>query len=198
MVTQSDPAGDATHVTSTVGVPVPHTELRIVGTDGRIASCGEVGEVCVRSPLTMLGYWDMPGATSDVFDADGFLHTGDLGSIDDDGVVRIHGRAREVIIRGGENVYPIEVEDVLLRHLAVAAVAVVAAPSERWGEEVAAVVKLVAPGAATADELMHHTAKALAHFKVPRHWRFIDAFPMTASGKIRKVELPAFDEHTRS
>ena len=191
MVTQSDPAGDAAHVATTVGVPVPHTELRIVGSDGRIAPRGEVGEVCVRSPLTMLGYWDMPEATSEVFDDEGFLHTGDLGSIDDHGVVRIHGRAREVIIRGGENVYPFEVEDVLLRHPAVSAAAVIAAPSERWGEEVAAVVQLTKPDAATPDELMAHAAKTLAHFKVPRHWRFVDAFPMTASGKIRKVDLPA-------
>jgi fatty-acyl-CoA synthase len=191
MITNSDPAMDAIGVATTVGVPAPHTELRIVADDGKIVARGAVGEVCVRSPLTMSGYYDMPDATRQVFDADGFLHTGDLGSIDAGGVVRIHGRAREVIIRGGENVYPIEVEDVLLRHPAVDAVAVLALPSERWGEEVAAVVRLSRAGAATAEQLTEHAARSLAHFKVPRHWRFVEALPTTASGKIRKVELPA-------
>ncbi|MBL7520714.1 acyl--CoA ligase [Frankia sp. CNm7] len=189
MITQSDPAGDALHVATTVGVTVPHTDLRIVDPDGHVVGRGEVGEVCVRSPLTMIGYWDMPDATDQVLDVDGFLHTGDLGSLDDQGVLRIHGRAREVIIRGGENVYPIEVEDFLLRHPAVDAVAVLAAPSERWGEDVAAVVRLSAPGAATAGDLTAFAATGLAHFKVPRHWRFVETFPLTASGKIRKTEL---------
>jgi fatty-acyl-CoA synthase len=198
MVTQSDPAGDAVHVATTVGVAVPHTELRIVDGDGRIVGRGEIGEVRVRSPLAMNGYWDMPAATAEVLDADGFLRTGDLGSLDEDGVARIHGRAREVIIRGGENVYPVEVEDVILRHRAVEAVAVVAAPSDRWGEEVAAVVRLTAPGTATPEELAEHAATGLAHFKVPRHWRFVEEFPLTASGKIRKVELRALFSASRT
>jgi fatty-acyl-CoA synthase len=189
MITQSDPDGDATHVATTVGLPVPHTELRIVGSDGRVVGRGEVGEVCVRSPLVMSGYWGMPEATSAVFDRDGYLHTGDLGSIDDHDVVRIQGRARDVIIRGGENIYPIEVEDVLMRHPAVDAAAVVGAPSFRWGEEVAAVIKLSAPEAATAPELSAHAAKSLAHFKIPRHWRFVTELPLTSTGKIRKVDL---------
>jgi fatty-acyl-CoA synthase len=131
----------------------------------------------------------MPDETAQTIDADGFLHTGDLGSLDDRGLLRIQGRVREMIIRGGENIYPIEVEDVLLRHPSVEAVAVIGTPSERWGEEVAAVVRL-APGAtATPDQLEAHAGAALAHFKVPRQWRFVEAFPLTASGKIRKVEL---------
>lgn len=189
MVTQSDHDGDAHHVATTVGLAVPHTELRIVDATGTTVARGEVGEVCVRSPLAMSGYWNMPEATAAAFDADGFLHTGDLGSIDDHDVVRIHGRSRELIIRGGENIYPIEVEDVLLRHPAVDAVAVLGRPSERWGEEVAAVVKLVEGGAATGDELAAHAAASIAHFKVPQLWCFVDEMPMTASGKIRKVEL---------
>lgn len=191
MVTQSDPTGDSQHVATTVGMPVPHTELRILAPDGHIVVRGEVGEVCVRSPLTMTGYWDRPEATAEVFDADGFLHTGDLGSIDADGVVRIHGRARELIIRGGENIYPGEIEDVLMGHPAVAAAAVLATPSQRWGEEVAAVVKPAASGAVTADELQAYARKRLAHFKIPRRWRFVDDLPLTASGKVRKVDLPA-------
>ena len=189
MITSTLPAADPVAVATTVGVPVPHTELRIIREDGTVADRGEVGEVIVRTPLTMTGYWDMPEATAEVLDADGVLHTGDLGSVDDDGVVRIHGRAREVIIRGGENIYPIEVEDVLLRHPAVDSAAVLATPSDRWGEEVAAVVKVAAGQTLDADALEEHAGRSLAHFKVPRHWRFVDEMPLTASGKIRKVAL---------
>ncbi|ONH50404.1 AMP-dependent synthetase [Frankia sp. CcI49] len=189
IVTQSDPAGDADHVATTVGVTIPHTDLRIVDGGGQVVGRGEIGEVRVRSPLTMIGYWDMPKATDEVFDADGFLRTGDVGSLDDAGVVRIHGRTREVIIRGGENIYPIEVEDALLRHPAVDSVAVLAVPSDRWGEEVAAVVRLTTPGAVTAEELAEFAAEGIAHFKVPRRWRFVEEFPLTASGKVRKLEL---------
>ncbi len=190
MVTQSDLAGDAEHVATTVGVPVPHTELRIVDPGGQVVSRGAIGEVCVRSPLTMAGYWNQPDASAEVFDSDGFLHTGDLGSIDDIGVLRIHGRSREVIIRGGENIYPAEIEEVIIDHRAVDIVAVVATPSPRWGEEVAAVVKLRTHEHATAEELEAFAAERLAHFKIPRHWRFVDDLPLTASGKVRKVELP--------
>jgi fatty-acyl-CoA synthase len=190
MITSTTPETDAESVATTVGVPSPNTALKIVGEDGGVLARGEIGEVCVRSPLTMIGYWDSPDATAGAFDDDGYLRTGDLGSIDVDGVVRIHGRAREVIIRGGENIYPIEVEDVLVRHPLVAAVAVIGLPSERWGEEVGAVVQL-APGALVeGSALEEHAAGGLARFKVPRHWRFVEAFPMTAAGKIRKVELP--------
>jgi acyl-CoA synthetase (AMP-forming)/AMP-acid ligase II len=195
MITQSDPDGDADHIATTVGVAVPHTEIRIVDGSGDVVGRNEIGEIVVRSPLTMTGYWNSPEATADAFDAEGFLRTGDLASIDDEGVVRIHGRARELIIRGGENIYPAEVEDALLRDPAVAAAAVISLPSERWGEEVAAVVSLQPDHDATPDDLMAHASRLVAHFKVPRHWRIVWEFPMTASGKIRKVELPAlFDE----
>ncbi len=191
MITSTLPDADAASVAATVGVAVPQTELRLLDREGHEVRSGEVGEVCVRSPLTMSGYYDLPEATAEVFDADGFLHTGDLGSIDDAQVVRIHGRSREVIIRGGENVYPIEVEDALLRCPAVEAAAVLAVPSQRWGEEVGAVVKLAASSNASSQEIEEYAARSLAHFKVPRHWRFVEQFPLTASGKIRKVELSA-------
>jgi fatty-acyl-CoA synthase len=190
MITSTTPTTSAEAVATTVGIPSQNTALKIVDKQGHVVGLGEIGELCVRSPLTMIGYWEDPAATAAAFDPEGYLRTGDLGSVDADGVVRIHGRAREVIIRGGENIYPIEVEDVLLRHPAVAAIAVIAVPNERWGEEVAAVVQL-APGAdAEHEALTAHAAASLAHFKVPRHWRFVDAFPTTAAGKIRKVELP--------
>lgn len=190
MVTQSDPARDAQHVASTVGIPVPHTEIRVVDTQGSVVPRGQVGELCVRSPLTMLGYWNMPEATAAAFDADQYLRTGDLASIDSDGVVRIQGRRREVIIRGGENIYPAEIEHVLQRHPAVDAVAVIGVPDRRWGQIVGAVVKLAAPGAATVAELDDCVREHVAYFKVPQQWRFVQHMPMTASGKIRKVELP--------
>lgn len=190
MITQTGVSADPVQVATTVGTPVPHTEIRICDdTTGNIVRRNQIGEVCVRSPLTMLGYWDLPQATSEVFDGQGFLRTGDLGSIDSDGVVRIHGRAREVIIRGGENIYPAEIENVMLRHPAVAAIAVVGTPSVRWGEEVAAVVQTATE--VTVDELETHARASLAHFKIPRHWRFVEDLPLTASGKVRKFELPA-------
>ena len=126
-----------------------------------------------------------------VFDADGFLHTGDLGSLDADGYCRLQGRARELIIRGGENIYPAEVELALARHPAVGQAAVIGVDHLRLGQEVAAVIKLKDPAGATAEELRAFAAEQVAHFKVPRHWAFVEALPMTASGKVRKVGLEA-------
>jgi fatty-acyl-CoA synthase len=190
MVTQSDPCGDTEHVCTTAGVVVPHTELRILDNAGNTVGRGVVGEVCVRSPLVMDGYWHMSDATSDVIDGQGFLHTGDLGSLDAAGVLRIHGRAREVIIRGGENIYPSEIENALQQHPAVDAIAVIAVPSPKWGQEVAAVVKLSEGHAPpVVDELTEFVGRSVAYFKVPRHWRFVDEMPLTSSGKIRKHQL---------
>jgi fatty-acyl-CoA synthase len=181
---------DLSTLTETVGRPLPHVELKIIDrATGRTAALGEVGEVCIRGPMTMDRYWGDPAATAETIDAEGFLHTGDLGAMAADGVCRIHGRAREVIIRGGENIYPAEVEDALLRNPAVALAAVVGVEDERWGQRVGAVVKLKPGAAADPAALEAHAAGWVAHFKVPRDWRFVDALPMTASGKIRKVEL---------
>ncbi|MCZ8377342.1 class I adenylate-forming enzyme family protein [Mycobacterium sp. CPCC 205372] len=191
MITQSDPAGDAAHVCTTAGVVVPHTELRILDRYGTVLGSGEVGEVCVRSPLVMDGYWQMPEATAEVIDAEGLLHTGDLGSLDAAGVLRIHGRVREVIIRGGENVYPSEVENVLHKHPGVDAVAVLGVPDQRWGQEVAAVVKTATTPPPSVTDLIEHARRSVSHFKVPRHWRFVDDMPLTSSGKIRKNDLSA-------
>ena len=143
----------------------------------------------MRGPVVMDGYYRMPEATAATIDADGFLHTGDLASLDTDGYIRIHGRARDVIIRGGENIYPAEVEDCLLEHPDVYAAAVVAVPDAYWGQIVGAAVQLRADAAATAAELEAHAASRLAHFKVPRRWRLVESFPLTPSGKIRKVEV---------
>ena len=176
-------------ICETVGRATPHAEVRIVDRAGSTLRFGETGEICVRGPMVMDCYWDNPEATAATIDADGFLHTGDLGAMDASGVVRIRGRLREVIIRGGENIYPIEIEDALLSHPAVAMAAVVGVEHERLGQEVGAVIQLRPGAVAGEEELEAHVGARIARFKVPRHWRYVEAMPLTVSGKIRKVEL---------
>jgi acyl-CoA synthetase (AMP-forming)/AMP-acid ligase II len=156
---------------------------------GATCKVGEVGEICARSPMILNGYFRQPEATAKAIDKDGFLHTGDLGWIDAEGYLRISGRAREVIIRGGENIYPAEIEEYLLEHPDIAALAVVPVADERWGQTVAAAVKLRDGAALDPEALETFAAKGLAHFKIPRSWLAVNSFPMTASGKIRKVEV---------
>jgi fatty-acyl-CoA synthase len=140
----------------------------------------------------MHGYFEMPEETARAIDAEGWLHSGDLCSMDERGYVRVHGRLKDMIIRGGENIYPKEIEDVLHTHPAVAEVAVIGVPDREWGEQVAAFIR-TAPGAARPDqrELHELVREHLAPYKTPRHWRFVDEFPLNASGKILKTELRA-------
>lgn len=191
MISSCVPADPTARLADTAGRPMPHIEMKICDPrTGQTLRLGETGEICVRGPVVMDGYFRMPEATAATIDAEGFLHTGDLGSLDADGYVRIGGRAREVIIRGGENIYPAEVEDALLSHPAVSAAAVVGAPDERWGQVVCAAVKLKADAPAPSNQALEdHVAGRLAHFKVPRRWLFVDAFPLTPSAKIRKVDV---------
>ncbi|ABW12107.1 AMP-dependent synthetase and ligase [Parafrankia sp. EAN1pec] len=190
LITSTDADDDAMTIAMTVGRPVPHTTVKIVHVgSGEVVPVGTIGEVCVRSPVMMDGYVAMPAATADVLDPEGFLHTGDLGSMDTAGVITIHGRAREVIIRKGENIYPIEVEDALLRHQAVAAAAVLGVLDERDGQTVAAAVQLAPGSTATAEELEAFVATRIAHYKVPRIWCLVEHLPLTASGKVRKLDL---------
>lgn len=193
MITSSAPGDPSRLLAETVGRVAPHVELKIVDpASGRTLARGETGAVLVRGPVAMDGYYRMEDATAATIDADGFLHTGDLGALDAQGFLRIQGRARDVIIRGGENIYPAEVEDALLAHPAVASIAVVGVPDDRWGQQVGAAV-LLRPGAqVSTDTLEAHAATRLAHFKVPKIWKFVTAFPMTASAKIRKVEVEAW------
>ncbi|MCB2048018.1 MAG: acyl--CoA ligase [Novosphingobium sp.] len=179
----------------TIGRPSPHTEVMIADSEtGQPVPLGQVGEICACSPGNMMRYWGNPEATAATIRPDLFLRTGDLGSMDEQGYVRFAGRLREVIIRGGENIYPAEVEDALLSHPGIALAAVVKVPHERLGHEVGAVVTL-APGAqADVAAFEEHAASQIAHFKVPRHWRVLDEMPLTVSGKIRKVELEALFE----
>ncbi|MCF2525126.1 AMP-binding protein [Bradyrhizobium sp. G127] len=173
---------------ATVGRPMPQTEVRIVDPQsGDTSPLETIGEICARGYGVMRDYFDNPGATAGAIDADGWLHTGDLGSMDKYGYCRVQGRLKDLIIRGGENIYPREVEDVLFTHPAVATVAVIGVPDREWGEIVVAFVQTKA----TADEaaLTAFCRERLASYKVPRIWRFVAQFPQTASGKIQKFVL---------
>jgi len=190
MISKTSPSDPVEMVVRSVGRPAPQNDVKVVDiATGKTVGIGEVGEICARSPTQMHGYFNMPEATAQTIDAEGWLHTGDLGSFDAEGYLYVRGRARETIIRGGENIYPIEVETVLMQHPAVGAVAAVGVPDPKWGHQVGAAIILREGMTATAEELDAFVRERLAHFKAPRHWLFMDAFPMTASGKVRKVEL---------
>jgi fatty-acyl-CoA synthase len=189
---QTSPTDDDLTRAETIGRPNPRREVRIVRPDGATADLGEPGELWMRSPLTMDRYVGVESEVSaQTLDSDGWLHTGDLCSIDKHGVLRIHGRLRDVIIRGGENIYPAEVEAVLLQHAAIADVAVIGFPDERWGEVPVACYRATAPAVDHAD-LERFARERLASFKVPRRWVAVDALPLTASGKVKKFELKAW------
>ena len=174
----------------TLGRALPRTEVRIADpTTGVTVAPGVAGEICTRGYLVMRGYLDDPDATRAVIDEDGWLHTGDLGSMDERGYCRIEGRLKEMIIRGGENIYPGEIETVIFSHPQVAEVAVVGVDDRFWGEEVAAVVRPVSGDVPSEADLVELCRRRLAPFKVPSRWVFVDSFPLTASGKIQKHVL---------
>jgi acyl-CoA synthetase (AMP-forming)/AMP-acid ligase II len=173
----------------TVGRPFEGTDIRILDLDGTILPEESLGELAVRGPSVMKGYYRQPGETANAFDADGYFLTGDLGMVDEDGYVHIVGRRKELIIRGGSNVYPREVEDRLQAHPAVLEAAVVGVPDDVLGERVCACIVPVEGAIVTGDEIKGWCRGALADYKVPDLVRFFDAFPLTGSGKIRRVEL---------
>jgi fatty-acyl-CoA synthase len=174
----------------TIGRPMPQTEVKIVDpVTGEIVAPGVVGELCARGYMVMHGYFENAAATAEAIDADSWYHTGDLASMDERGYCRIEGRLKDMIIRGGENIYPREIEDVLFAHPGVAEVAVVGIPDDKWGEQVAAFVRLTGDEAPTAAELSVYVRERLAAYKVPRSWVFVDAFPLTGSGKVQKFVL---------
>jgi fatty-acyl-CoA synthase len=156
---------------------------------GEAVPAGTVGEILARGYNVMKGYFDNPQATSKAIDAEGWLHTGDLGSADERGYFRIEGRLKEMIIRGGENIYPREIEQVLYTHPAVGDAAVVGVPDDHWGEQVAAFIQPAPGRTATQEELAVYCREHLAAHKVPRQWVFTNAFPLTASGKVQKFLL---------
>jgi fatty-acyl-CoA synthase len=184
--TPDDPPGKQV---ATVGRPLPEVEIRIIDVDGSVLPVESVGEVAVRGPGVMRGYYRQPGETAQVFTADGFFLTGDLGMVDEEGFVHLIGRRKEMIIRGGFNVYPREVEDRLHAHPAVLDVAVVGLPDEILGEVACACIVPVEGAIVTGEEIRDFCREVLADYKVPDLVRFLDSFPLTGSGKVRRVEL---------
>ena len=172
------------------GKPLPWVEIRVVDAEGHDVPTGQVGEIITRSAANMLGYWKRPEETARTI-RDGWLYTGDAGYLDAEGYVFIHDRVKDMIISGGENVYPAEVESALSEHPAIAEVAVIGVPDEKWGEAVKAVIVLRPGAALTQDELIAWARTRIAGFKTPRSVDFADTLPRNASGKLLKRELRA-------
>jgi len=173
----------------TVGRVHPHVEIKIVDGDGRVVPPGTPGELCTRGYSVMLGYWDDPEKTAESIDRAGWMHTGDLATIDGEGYCNIVGRIKDMVIRGGENVYPREVEEFLFRHPGIEAVQVVGVPDAKYGEELCAWVKLKPGASATTEEIQTFCKGQIAHYKIPRYVRFVDGFPMTITGKVQKFVM---------
>jgi fatty-acyl-CoA synthase len=166
-------------------------EVSIIDVDGRhVTEPGVVGEICARGPIIMLGYYEDPAATAEAIDADGWLHTGDGGYRDADAFYYISDRIKDMVISGGENIYPAEIESILYDHPAIAEAAVIGLPDEQWGESVCAVIAL-SPGveAPTLQELRDFTGKRLARYKLPKRLEILPALPRNPTGKVLKVQL---------
>jgi fatty-acyl-CoA synthase len=188
--TQTGADDDLEHRTGTVGRVHPHLEIKIVDPDdGAIVERGEPGELCTRGYSVMLGYWEEPDKTADAIDRAGWMHTGDLATMDEDGYVRIVGRSKDMVIRGGENVYPREIEEFLYTHPDVADVQVVGVPDQRYGEEIAAFVVARAGANLDPEQVRDFCRGKIAHYKVPRYVLVVDEFPMTVTGKVQKFKL---------
>ncbi len=174
---------------STVGRTQPHLETKIISPDGQVVPRGEIGELCTRGYSVMLGYWNNEEATSSAIDSAGWMHTGDLATMDDDGYVAIVGRNKDMVIRGGENIYPREIEEFLYTHPAISDVQVTGVPDKKFGEELIAWVILKDGEELSEEEVKAYCKGKISHFKVPRYIRFTDAFPMTVTGKIQKFRM---------
>ena len=175
---------------STVGTVQDHTEIKIVNPEtGAVVPRNTGGELCTRAYSVMLGYWNNEKATADAIDAARWMHTGDLATMDDAGYINIVGRIKDMILRGGENIYPREVEEFLYTHPAIQDVQVIGVPSEKYGEEVMAWVKLKEGKNVSSDDLQAFCFNQIARYKTPKYWKFVQGFPMTVTGKIRKVEM---------
>jgi fatty-acyl-CoA synthase len=188
--TQTRLDDDITRRTSTVGIVHPHVEIKIVDPgSGDTVPPGIPGEFCTRGYSVMIGYWNDPQKTAEAIDADGWMHTGDLAAMDEDGYVNVVGRVKDMVIRGGENVYPREIEEFLFTHPDVADAQVIGVPDSKYGEELCAWIRLREGADATGEAIRDYCRGKLAHFKIPRYVQFVDEFPMTVTGKIRKVEM---------
>jgi fatty-acyl-CoA synthase len=191
MQTRTDDSVEAR--VSTVGKVHPHLEAKIIDSaTGALLPRGQIGEFCARGYSVMLGYWDEPEKTANVLDFDGWMHTGDLGVMDASGYVNITGRITDLVLRGGENIYPREIEEFLLTHPDILDVQVIGVPDERYGEELMAWIRMK-PDAAPLDTtaVRSFSSGKLAHYKIPRYVHLVDEFPMTVTGKVRKVEMRA-------
>jgi fatty-acyl-CoA synthase len=175
----------------TVGRAGPHLDIKVVDpVSGDTAQRGEVGEFCTRGYSVMTGYWDQPDKTSDAIDAEGWMHTGDLAVMDDDGYVQITGRIKDMVIRGGENIYPREIEEFLYTHPDILDAQVIGVPDEKYGEELMAWIRLREGGTDfTVDDLRAFADGKIARHKIPRYVHVVDEFPMTVTGKVRKVQM---------
>jgi fatty-acyl-CoA synthase len=178
------------HRCGTVGEVMPHTEIKIVDpATGRTQPRGEPGEFLARGYAVMRGYWNEPERTAEAIDARRWMHTGDLATMDEDGYVRIVGRIKDMIIRGGENIYPREIEEFLYTHAEIADVQVIGVPDERYGEELLALVIVREGGVLTEDGVRDFCRDRIAHFKIPRYVKFVESFPMTVTGKVQKFKM---------
>ena len=175
---------------ATVGLPLPHSEVKLINpATGNLVPCGERGELCCRGYQVMAGYYKMEDATNAAIDSEGWLHTGDLATMNAQGYLNIVGRLKEMVIRGGENIFPREIEEFLVRHPKVADVYVVGVPDAFFGEELLAVVRLREGAAVTEQELRAFCKGKMSQQTIPRYFQFVDAYPMTASGKVQKFVL---------
>jgi long-chain acyl-CoA synthetase len=186
-----DPDGPHRNRLRAIGVPVPGMDVRIADPGGEDRGVGEVGEIWIRGPMVMKGYWNMPEATAEAIRPDGWLRSGDAGFRDADGYLYVHDRVKDMIVSGGENVYPAEVENVMMSHPGVADVAVIGVPDERWGETPKAVVVRAEGSDVTEPELLAYCRERLAGFKCPRSVDWVDALPRNPSGKVLKKDLRA-------
>lgn len=187
--TQTAHDDDLERRTTTVGRTQPNLETKIIDEEGKILPRGQVGELCTRGYSVMLGYWNNPDATKEAIDEARWMHSGDLAVMDDEGYVQIVGRNKDMIIRGGENIYPREIEEYLYTHERVAEVQVVGVPCKKFGEEIVAWVQLHPGDRVSAEELREYCKGQIAHFKIPKFIKFVDEFPMTISGKIQKFKM---------
>ncbi|WP_422777477.1 AMP-binding protein [Pseudomonas mediterranea] len=186
---QTGPSDELELRVTTVGRTQPQLESKIVDEAGDIVPHGTIGELCTRGYSVMLGYWNNPKGTAEAIDGDGWMHTGDLATMDEQGYVRIVGRNKDMIIRGGENIYPRELEEFFFTHPAVADVQVIGIPCSRYGEEIVAWIKFHPGHSVTEQELQAWCKTRIAHFKTPRHFKFVEEFPMTVTGKIQKFRM---------
>jgi len=178
------------HRIETVGMNLPHQEVKVVDVDSKQTQPhGEIGEICFRGYHIMQGYYGDEEATEKAVDAHGWLYSGDLGTIDEEGYLRITGRLKDMIIRGGENIYPREIEDYLYTHPKIAEVAVFGIPDDYFGEEIMAWIELHEGEEATEDEIRAFCKEQIAHFKIPKFIWFVEEFPMTVTGKLQKFRM---------